>query len=92
VPSKRISPEAAEHQKTKRAVLTVVFAKFIGSLNYGGSRGECLQIDGGGSDLPSVIKLRNVLDCQAKILEGVMDRARVRLTQIIVIIFRLFPC
>jgi len=56
------------------------------------SRGDCLQIDGRGSDLPNVIKLRNVLDCQAKILEGVMDRTRVRLTDIIIIIFRLFQC
>src|SRR6516225_5061188 len=30
-------------------------------------------IGGRGSDLPGAIKLRNVLDCQAKILEAVMD-------------------
>jgi hypothetical protein len=69
----------------------VVFAKLICSLNYGDSRGESLEIDGRGS-VPSVIKPRNVLDCQAKILQAVMDRTPVRLVEIIMIIFRLFHC
>ena len=43
------------------------------------------------------IKLRNVLDCQAKILEAVMDRRqcgvrRLGFVDIIFIIFRLFHC
>ena len=38
------------------------------------------------------IKLRNVLDCQAKILEAVMDRTHVGFVDIIFIIFRLFHC
>ena len=38
------------------------------------------------------IKLRNVLDCQAKILEAVMDRRHVGFVDIIFIIFRLFHC
>jgi len=43
-------------------------------------------------DLPSAIRLRNVLDCQAKILEAVMNRMHVGFVDIIFIIFRLFHC
>ena len=38
------------------------------------------------------IKLRNVLDCQAKILGAVVDRTHVMFVDIIFIIFRLFHC
>jgi hypothetical protein len=39
------------------------------------------------------IKLRNVLDCQAKILEAVMDRRQCGgFVDIIFIVFRLFHC
>ena len=38
------------------------------------------------------IKLRNVLDCQAKILEAVMDRRQCGAVDIIFIMFRLFHC
>jgi hypothetical protein len=47
-------------------------------------------IDGRGSYLSSAMKLRNVLGCQAKIFEAVVDPSGCRAVAIIIIIIRLF--
>jgi hypothetical protein len=50
-------------------------------------------IDGRGSDFRSgAIERRNVLDCQAKLLDAVMDGRHEMFADIIQIIFRSFYC